>query len=285
MITSVFNILVFVQSGDIRDKHSPNNPEEKRKKVANKAKQMAQKIFELHPLSYHKKSVRSALDETDGGEIPLQIMFPAGLMGIAMPISRAGGLNGGDGRGNNASQNGNDNNNEAGARRNFEFVAVAAPPESEIADKLKRARLTIVFEVLIFVNLVITGLLFSNADVTDLTKVEKDAGSLPKDFTVVSDTRRGVENSLFAFTILTLLLGGAGAAFGSPFCLWLFNMITIMNAVLGVSAFPNFSYSLRYILDALLVNMGMKLQNMVEITVLPIPNSNHAPDIVGHMVE
>jgi hypothetical protein len=47
--------------------------------------------------------------------------------------------------------------------------------------------------------------------------------------------------------------------------------------VLGVSAYPNFSYGLRYTLDAMLVHMGMKLQAMVGTTVVPIPNSSHVP--------
>jgi len=138
------------------------------------------KRFEVHPLSYHKKSVAALDREGEANDVPLQVVFPTGQTGIAMPTGRSG--------------------NAANRRRNqaqtFDHVAVAAAPENDMVDKMKRVRLTIAFEVMCLANLIITGLLFANADVSDLTKVEEGGNNgfhLPNDFTKVPGERRDLE--------------------------------------------------------------------------------------------
>jgi hypothetical protein len=145
------------------------------------------KRFKVHPLSYHKKSVSALGREEEANDVPLQVVFPTGQTGIAMPTGRSG--------------------NAASRRRNqtqtFDHVAVAAATEHDMVDKMKRVRLTIAFEVMCLANLIITGLLFANADVSDLTKVEEGGNNgfhMPNDFTKVPEERRDLEKYVCCLT-------------------------------------------------------------------------------------
>jgi hypothetical protein len=215
--------------------------------------------IKLHDLYYHTATTGSLNRTNESDDVPVQIAFPSGETGIALPLNKRSTLR-------RRQNNQNDR---------FNYVAVAAPRVDDSQDIVSRVRLTIVFLVVIIVNITITAMLYNDADISDSTKVEPLSSSkLPTAFSKVSHERRELSNYLFIFTLLTLLFGGVAAMFGSHFGLWLFQLVTTTNAVLSVYAYPNFVYGLRYIVDAMLVHIAMRLQEAWQINVVPVP-TNH----------
>lgn len=210
-------------------------------------------------MSFYRQTVElNARNSSAATDVPIQVVYPIGLTGIALPVSHA---------------------NSQGGRNNrrintfHPFVAAAAASSNSTGDRMNILRMTVAFIALLVVNVVITITLYSNADTNNLSKVEdeKKSSDLPRDFTQTDFDDHGV--TLLVFTLLNLCLAGYGAVFRSTTALFFFEMITMSIIVLGMTSAPGFLYTLRYLLDAMLLPMSCNLRTQIGPNVVPIPRT------------
>jgi hypothetical protein len=121
---------------------------------------------------------------------------------------------------------------------------------------------------LALVSLVISCLLFFQADAVDVSKVAADTGMLPSAFSKVPSDRRSIERINFAFYVLMLCLGTVSAVFEQATGLSAFTLGLLLNFFLGTSALPYFVYSLRYVLDFALLYVALVLRSRLQISFL-----------------
>lgn len=227
--------------------------------------------IELSPLLFHRKRATTG---NEGEGAPIQVAFPSGLAGIAMPVRK-----------HSSSQAVID-------PLAFDFTAVGSSPDASIfggADNnnfvrfggqflsnsgLRKSRLVLAFVVACLINLVVTILLFSHADVAELSNViipdVTDSSVVPIAFQEVGSERRTDETLFFIFNVLSLIIATVGALFSSCLALWIYKMVTLIGLVLGISAFPTTVYATRFVIDAIMLIMAQRLQKHFGPSVLPL---------------
>lgn len=212
----------------------------------------------VNPLTYYQKPLigNERLGQAPQEHYPpVQLLFPTGGFSIGVKPK---------------------NENQAAAAENRDtanFVIVASPPMSEDSDNLERLWLKIAFCCLAMVNLIITSLMFFEADVADTTKVDAvdpNHGGFPQIFEVASKSRRYVENVNYVMSIILLCVGVLSVIFEytlgiSAYCLGL-----VLNFMLGTYSIPLFIYAYRYILDIVALYLALVFRTRLTCTFLPL---------------
>jgi hypothetical protein len=181
--------------------------------------------------------------------------------------------------------------------RDRRFAVLVSGPERTRADRLPLDGLKMTFVVLACFNLVITSLLFVDADVADTSKVVLillltlililirilirililililkvvGEGGSPGIFEAVSNVRRNVETTNFAFTVIMLIVGSLGVVLESALCVSAYCLGVVLNFLLGTYALPYFVYTARYVLDIAMLYIGLVIRSRIVFTFLPI---------------
>lgn len=212
--------------------------------------------IQVNKLMYYQKPALGAVrqDITTQENLPVQLIFPNGNFGLGIPI--------------------NTSSNDSGLRGSQDIGVLFSLPETDIRDHNYRKGTVIIFLALFLVNLVITCLMYANASVVDLSKVEKYQG-IAFIFGEVPQTRTSTQNANFAFTIIILLIGAMGAALENPTLISTFCYALLVNFILGIQSIPYYVYSFRYILDAFLIYVGLVLRLKCNAQFLPIHIHGH----------
>jgi hypothetical protein len=201
---------------------------------------------------FQKPSIGSEVTPQHRTTPPVQVIFPGGGFGLGIPMKP-------------------DTLVRAAAHDlDRRFAVLVSGPERTQADRDSLLGLKATFIVLALFNLVITGLLFADADVADTSKVVGQTSSMPGVFEQVSSTRRPVENTNFAFTIIILLVGSLGAVAESALLVSAYCLGVVLNFLLGTYALPYFIYSSRYVLDVAMLYIGLVIRSRIMFTFLPI---------------
>ena len=184
---------------------------------------------------------------------PLQVTFPSGAVGIALPSSAVS----------------NDTNNE-----NENTVVVVSETENDNIDITERRWITMGFLALALVNLIITSLMFQYADTTDASAVVEPSNygskALPQPFESVRSTRTSAENTYFTFIVLSIICGSLAAAFQSALGLSIYSLTIAIAYIFGTAAQPYFVFTFRSLFDIWMLYMALVLRSKLLFTVLPM---------------
>jgi hypothetical protein len=208
--------------------------------------------IEFGKLLYYQKPVLGndgsrSNNNGDGDNLPLQLIFPSGNFGLGVPINLRRERN----------------------EHRSDITAIVSVPENTDQDIAYRRGIVIIFLCVFLFNLVITILLYTNASVVDLSRVEPYDG-IQFLFGKVPSERSYAENVSFGFTLLILIIGAIGAILEQPTILSAFCYSLLMNFILGTQSLPYYAYSMRYLLDAFLLYMGLLLRQKCSPAFLPV---------------
>ena len=214
------------------------------------------KRLPLPELLYYKKpglGQKSSKRDNKLRNQPLQVSFPSGAVGIALPSSAAS----------------TDTNNE-----NQDSVVIVSETENDDVDVTERRWITMGFLALALVNLIITSLMFQYADTTDTSAVVEPSnygsGALPQPFESVRSTRTSTENTFFSFIVLSIICGSLAAAFQSALGLSVYSLTIAIMYIFGTAALPYFVFSFRSLFDIWMLYMALVLRSKLLFTVLPL---------------
>jgi len=210
----------------------------------------------LNSLLYYQKPVLGLSSGQTRQIDPLQVVFPSGGFGLAVPVTSPVQM-------------------DADVTR-YNSAAVASGPENTEMDVKERRGIAFTFVGLSLVNLIITCYLFVNADIADTSKVspEPDDTVFPFVFQLVPHNRRPIEKVNFGFTILILIIGIFSAVFEQPLGLSVFAISTVLNFLLGTIALPYFAYATRYIFDVWMLYLALVFRSKLVFNFLPFTLSH-----------
>ncbi len=206
-------------------------------------------------LYYQKPSLGRNNNKRDGKsrKQPLQVNFPSGAVGIALPSS--------------ATSTNTNNDNE-------DSVVIVSETENDNVDVTERRWITMGFLALALVNLIITSLMFQYADTTDVSAVVKPSNygveALPQPFEEIRSTRNSTENTYFTFIVLSIICGSLAATFQSALGLSVYGLTVAIMYIFGTAAQPYFVFSFRSFFDIWMLYMALVLRSKLLFTVLPM---------------
>ncbi len=200
----------------------------------------------VNPIKYFQKPI---IGEDNGNSVPpIQLVFQGGGFGLGIAVKE---------------------HNNTNVAINGEYPVILSGPETSEFDLMEKKGLKIAFLILAFINLVITCLMFTRADIVDLSKVESATNPLPSVFEIISGTRRHIEMNNFSFVLITLFIGSFSVAFDFPLGISVYAISIVLNFLLGTSALPYFIYCLRYVLDSFMLYVGLVYRSRLMYTFLP----------------
>lgn len=201
-------------------------------------------------LTYYQKPIIG----NDSGErliTPLHLKFPSGGFGLGIS-SR------------------DPNIVHINRERDASFAVMASSPEYNSPDEFNFRGLQVTFFILAFMNILITSILYFQADVVDLSKVENQTRSIPSVFEIVSDERRNVEQVNYSFTIILIVLACISVIARNCLGLSIYCLSMLLNFILGTSSLPYFVYSFRYIFDISMFYIALVIRSRLMFTFLPL---------------
>lgn len=217
--------------------------------MSNSSTRSNQTTYENIPVKnivYYQKPIIG--DVVTGDPLPpVQLVFPGGNFGLAIPVK--------------------DQTDTQATQGNYPVVS--SGPENTPVDLLEKESIKCAFVVVAFFNLVITCLMYANAHIVDVSRVEYPHQSFPTVFEIVSTHRSYTENVQFGFFLTALIIGISSAYFEIPLGLSAYAFFVVVNFLLGTSALPYFVYSLRYIFDVFLLYLALVLRSRLMYTFLP----------------
>ncbi len=201
----------------------------------------------VNRLLYHKKAAIGITTNVEND--PIQIAFPNGTYSLGFVV--------------------NHREEEENVQEDRQLnTIVCATPENNPADKKQINTLVILFTALMIINLVISCLLFADASNVYNIKVDHSEYILPNAFTAVPSERTFNQKVQFAFIIITLLIGQYSVFVLSPLFISVYVLSVVLNFFLGMSTIPYFVYSLRYVLDAMMIQVALEIKNKITMSFL-----------------
>lgn len=154
---------------------------------------------------------------------------------------------------------------------------IASRPELLTSDIRHKYALKLALILLAVFNIILTCILYYDADHVDPSKVETSnmSGGLPSIFQVVSNHRTRVEKVNFAFVLVILSIGIISAIIELSIGLAGFALALALNFLLGTSSLPYFVYSFRYIVDIFLIYLALVLRSRIDLAFLPLLSLNN----------
>lgn len=182
---------------------------------------------------------------------PVQLVFPGGGFGLGVSVKET-----------DLTPNQPD--------RDRGYAVLASGPERTSADIFPLRGLQATFLILAFFNIVITSLLFVDADKADTSNVARTSSPWTGIFESVPSGRRGVEEANYAMSIVVICLGSLAVVMESAVGVSAYCLATLLNFVLSTSALPYFVYSFRYIFDLVMLYFALVLRTRLMYTFLPL---------------
>ena len=181
---------------------------------------------------------------------PVQLTFPGGGFSLGVTIKETR------------------NNPDSG--RDNTYAVLASAPEKTPADLAPLRGLQLSFLVLAAFNLILSCVMYANAETVDASKVSEPLSPSMGIFQMGAEDRRYIEDVSFAFTIIRILLGSIFVACESSLGVSAFAMSTLLNFLLGTSSLPYFAYSVRYIFDMFMLYIALVFRTRIMTTFLPL---------------
>ena len=226
------------------NKNEPNNNSYSMHKILIKVKKM---------LFYVKQS----LGENEESSIaPLQIIFPSGECGLALPMSKTSNVN---------------INTE---RQLAGRVAILSQPENSNNYEHNITNLKLTFHALSLANIIATCILFSRADSIDTSKLSTiRTHILPQHFDSIKSCRTPQENTVFAISILLNIFGSIFVHINWNIGINFYAVASVLILVLTMPISPYFMYSFRYVLDILMIFTAYEMKKYTDVNFLSLINS------------
>lgn len=183
---------------------------------------------------------------------PVQLVFPGGGFGLGVSAKEPSLING------------NVQDRDRG------FAVLASGPERTAADVFPLRGLQATFLILAFFNVVITSILYFNANRVDTSSVAPNTTPWVSMFESVPSHRRGIEESSYALSMVVIGIGSVSVVLESAVGVSAYCLATLLNFILGTSALPYFVYSFRYIFDLVMLYFALVLRTRLMFTFLPL---------------
>jgi hypothetical protein len=210
-----------------------------------------EKKLPLSELLYYQKPALGPSRSRSQMKQPLHVTFPSGAYGVALP-----------------------SNSVAPAEEGLmtDSVVIASESENEEIDVRERKWITGAYLILAVVNIVISSLMYKDAVTVNQSNVvtNDDTSQLHLPFEVIPDTRRGVENSFFAFVIISIVVGSVSAILENAMGLSAYALSTVIAFLCGTAAQPYFVFSFRSIFDIWMLYLALVLRSKLLFNVLPL---------------
>ena len=227
------------------NKNEPNNSSYGMHNILIKVKKM---------LFYVKQSLGNENEESSIA--PLQIIFPSGESGLALPMLKT--------------SNANTNTVRQLAGR----VAILSRPENSNNYEHNITNLKLTFHALSLANIIVTCILFSRADFIDTSKLSTiRTHILPQHFDAINSCRTPQENTVFAISILLNIFGSIFVHINWNIGINFYAVASVLMLVLTMPISPYFMYSFRYVLDILMVFTAYEMKKYTDINFLSLINS------------
>lgn len=182
---------------------------------------------------------------------PVQLIFPGGGFGLGVSAKEP-------------TQNGNAQDRDRG------FAVLASGPERTPADVFPLRGLQATFLILAFFNVVITSIMYFNANRVDTSSVAPNTTPWVSMFESVPSNRRSIEESSYALSMVVIGIGSVSVVLESAVGVSAYCLATLLNFLLGTSALPYFVYSFRYIFDLVMLYFALVLRTRLMYTFLPL---------------
>ena len=209
------------------------------------------KKLSLSELLYYRKPSLGPIRSRSAQKQPLQVTFPSGTYGIAIPSNAIA-----------ASEEAVPDDS----------VVIASESENDSWDIRERKWITAALLAVALVNLIITSLMFQFAPLTNPSNVVQsdDAYRLPLPFEVTSSERRPIENLFFAFLIVSIIGASISAVTENVLGLSAYGLATTIAYICGTAALPNFVFSFRSIFDIWMLYLALVLRSKLILNFLPL---------------
>lgn len=136
--------------------------------------------------------------------------------------------------------------------------------------------LYISFVFIAVLNIVVTSILFFEADAVDLSKVDMQvfSSTVPAAFSRISSSRRYSEFLFFGATILSQFISILSVIYESPFLLALYSLLTVVVLFWGAVSVPYFLYFFRLLIDiiGLFIAFMIRARFIVNYAVINLRN-------------
>lgn len=222
-------------------------------------------------LYYKKPSIGSVSFTSKTNQPPVEIIFtPNKSVALGMPFKALSSTTAGSSHPINITPFANEvTNTSANA------AVVCSGPEFTPSDILQKKSLILSFVSLAIVNIFITCYLYSSAGTADASKVYYPAAAssfinAPNTFQIVPKDRRGIESVNFAFTLIVLFIGIASTIIETSLGVSIYCIAITINFMLNAVSLPYFLYSLRLILDMIMLYFALVIRTRLVYSFLPV---------------
>jgi hypothetical protein len=152
---------------------------------------------------------------------------------------------------------------------------VFSNPEDAELDRLKRRAISVALYGTTFTNFIITTLLYASAAAVEAAQVEIGEGRQPSNLQRVSSTRTPPEIASYSFLVIAFLMCSVSTLLESPMGLTMASIILATNFSLGVTSVPYFTFSFRYVLDAVCIYFALLLRSKLVQTYQLVHTHRH----------
>ena len=211
----------------------------------------AEKKLPLSELLYYQKPSLGPMRSRTAQKQPLQVTFPSGAYGIAIPSNAIAASEGAVPE---------------------DTVVIASESENDSLDIRERRWITGALLSVAVANLIITSLMFQFAPITNPSNVVEsdDANRLYLPFEVIPSNRRHIENLFFAFIIISIIGASISAVTENVLGLSIYGLATTIMYICGTAALPNFIFSFRSIFDIWTLYLALVLRSKLIFNLLPL---------------
>lgn len=225
------------------------------------------KSVKIHPfLYYHKETISHSGNNTAKlieSKRAIQIIFTDGTQGIGTPLPEG-----------NIDNNENENSSEE-----YGFVITADTVDNIQQQHLEyryRRAVVFAFTTINIINALCTCLLFYYGVQSDQTAVQKPQSSWPPSTSqAISSYRSNEQVTSFIIIIVILIIGQLAVTFEHILGLSLFCLGIALNFVFSIPFLPFFLYSVRYILDFILLYFAMALRSKLFLHFIHVQTHYH----------
>lgn len=207
-------------------------------------------LIVLNPLLHYKKpEIRNNSNGNTKTVTPLQIAFPTGGSGIGVPAFVA--------------------RPQEEIQRDRDGAVIISANTHDEYEQLDLRYIKFAFILFAIFNFIVTALMYFGATHADPSSVSPFKGGSPSVFEKPSPDRPSIQQINFGFFLGLLAMGCLSAIGESALGLSMYALAITLNFLLGTSALPYYLFSMRYLVDIVMLYLALVIRSRVMYLYLP----------------
>lgn len=147
-------------------------------------------------------------------------------------------------------------------------MLISSPGDS-LADREERLTIKIAFVLFAVINLTITSLMYMNDTTADPANVQPYSSYISSVFDKPNSQRPSQVQAVYIGFIVRVIFGVIFVVFESALGVTLFAIGTLLELLLGMSSLPYYLYSYRYLIDMVMLYIGLVFRTRITYSFLP----------------